>query len=798
MAAGRGSLVFAGLLVCGLAGVGFAQPVAPAKAPGGLPEGAVARLGKSRLRHADRATCAVFSPDGKSFITGGDDGCVRAWSVATGEQVNVLQKPGLTVAALQLTHGGSRLAVHFAGESVIRVLDPKSLAEVGTVPFVNRHRFAFSGDGKLLATSEIGGTAVVTEVERDLPKLELTGADVFDFRPDGKAIAVGDAQGNVTVRLVTGGKPVFAVKASGAVRGLTYSPDGKRLAVGWRSADGTVDAVRVYEGKDEKPVAEITGMNLPRAWLDDNLLALGNGTDAGVYDLRKKVWVGRIRGAAGEFAVSPDGTKLAATGNASLRVRLWDLTTGKQMHAENDSFPDPALMSGTPDGKSLFLLTPDSAYLWPVGADGAKLVGTLPGRAVAAATGGGTLIVATPDAVVVYTNFDPLKPLPAKPTSTLDASAGAKQVAVSPDGSMIAWALDGGKVTIADIADRKPRAELPITTTSVLALAFNPAGDGLAALGRDTFLRLWTLRDGEPKESWKARVGRGQRATIAFSPDGKFVAAASLAQVPVFDTATGDLAFKLDRHTEDGYAQHAAFSPDSRLLTFGSGGLYGRVEVWEVATRGLVRRFSTGYGGTSRLCVFPDGSRLASAGAEEAVTVWDLTYRAGKPAPKPDELLAAWNALASDDAAIGYPALKLLAAAGDRGTSVIARGTKDILATQRKINEWVEELGSQTFTIREVAAKELVAHGARARPAVTAATKSENPDIRDQAAAVLRKLDAKESITSEHGLSGDTLRLVRAVQALEDIGTAAAKACLGDIVPVGGAPATRRRPHSRG
>ena len=52
-----------------------------------------------------------------------------------------------------------------------------------------------------------------------------------------------------------------------------------------------------------------------------------------------------------------------------------------------------------------------------------------------------------------------------------------------------------------------------------------------------------------------------------------------------------------------------------------------------------------------------------SAGAEEVVTVWDLTFR-GKEAPAADELLAAWRDLDSPDASTGYPAVRTLAAGG--------------------------------------------------------------------------------------------------------------------------------------
>ena len=762
---------------------------------GGLPTGAVARLGQTRLRHADKPTCVVFSPDGKTFITGAgsEDSSIRVWSVATGEQLNILQKPGLGVSALKLTHGGKQLAVQFGTDNLVRFLDAETLRETPTTPFVARNHFAFSTDGTLAITSNLDGSAVITEVDSELPKLELTGADQFDFQPDGKAVAVGDTKGNVAIYRVTGGKKTLAVKHDGPIVGVAYSPDGKRLAVGSRDPD----VVRVYEpAKDkEKPVAEITGFNLPKSWVGNDALVLGNGTEAGVYNLAKKEWTGRVKGIAGEFAVSPDGTKLAATGSG-LRIRLYDLTTGKQMHAENDSFPDPSLLVGSADGKTLFLLTTDTAYLWPVGAESAKPAGTLPGRAVAAQAAGDKLIVATPDAVVLYDKFDPSKPLPEKPTHTFKDSAGARAVAVSANGTRVAWAMKDGKVLVTDPADKTGRRTLPMDSTTVLALGFNPAGDRLGTLARDPNLRVWDVSDEreQPKELWKARVQRGLKGVVAFSPDGKHVSAISTTQLIVFevnqkDPESVEPLHKFERYTDQGALQHGSFSPDGRYLIVGSIGAGGRVEVWELATRGLVRAFTTGYGGTSRMCVFPDGTRAASAGAEEAVTVWDLTFRSSKAAPKAEELTAAWADLESAESGVAYPAIKALAAGKNKGTEVMARGTKEMLETQRKIKDWVDDLGSETFSIREIASRELVAQGARALPAVTAASMSDDPEIRDRATEVLKKITALGASVPAHGLGGDSLRLVRAVQALEEIGTPEAKSLLESIVMIGGKPA---------
>ena len=378
------------------------------------------------------------------------------------------------------------------------------MREVGSVPFINRNRFELSADAKLIATSDTAGNLVVSEVEPDLPKLELTHADVFDFHPNGKALAIGSEGGTVAVHLVTGGKPTFKLAALGAVKGLSYSPDGKRLAVGTRDPDGT-ETIRVYADNGAEPVAEIPGMSAPLAWLNSTALAVGNGTSAGVYDLTKKAFTGLIKEAPGAVAVSPDGTKLVATGAGGLRVRLWDLPAGNQLHAENDSFPDPALMVGTDDG-ALFLLASDTAYLWRLGATGAKAVGTLPGRAVSAAVSQSALAVATPDAVCVYTNFDPRKPLDAKPAVVLEKSARAKLVTLAPDGQRLAWADQSGAITVTNPTGRE-RRRLPVVTTSILALQFSPDGSKLAQFGRDGFLRLWAVgeKSTDPREVWKVR-----------------------------------------------------------------------------------------------------------------------------------------------------------------------------------------------------------------------------------------------------------------------------------------------------
>src|SRR5213592_2179547 len=53
-----------------------------------LPDGAVARLGSIRLRHADHIVFVAVLPGGKSVLAaGGQDRTVRVWDLASGKEL---------------------------------------------------------------------------------------------------------------------------------------------------------------------------------------------------------------------------------------------------------------------------------------------------------------------------------------------------------------------------------------------------------------------------------------------------------------------------------------------------------------------------------------------------------------------------------------------------------------------------------------------------------------------------------------------------------------------------------------
>ena len=95
-----------------------------------LPANAMARIGTTRLRHADPVRRLVFSPDGKQLFSTGADKMVRIWDTATGREINSwslgelygedIAPDGQTVAAID-PKGGVTL-VSMTGREHARLL----------------------------------------------------------------------------------------------------------------------------------------------------------------------------------------------------------------------------------------------------------------------------------------------------------------------------------------------------------------------------------------------------------------------------------------------------------------------------------------------------------------------------------------------------------------------------------------------------------------------------------------------------------------------------------------------------
>ena len=131
-----------------------------------------------------------------------------------------------------------------------------------------------------------------------------------------------------------------------------------------------------------------------------------------------------------------------------------------------------------------------------------------------------------------------------------------------------------------------------------------------------------TLRDAATGDELFRLPGQpGGVSSVAFSPDGKRLAAASAGLIELWDLGSRAKVHALRAH--ESFVYDVAFSPDGRRLA--TGGYDGTIKLWDPATGEAVL---TLYGHTSKvagLAFSPDGKTLASASEDMSVRLWDPT-----------------------------------------------------------------------------------------------------------------------------------------------------------------------------
>jgi WD40 repeat protein len=113
--------------------------------------------------------------------------------------------------------------------------------------------------------------------------------------------------------------------------------------------------------------------------------------------------------------------------------------------------------------------------------------------------------------------------------------------------------------------------------------------------------------------------------SLAYSPEGKFLASGSFQEVALWDAKTGLLRSKLT-----GFADRVvalAFSGDGKFLATGGGAPTedGEIKVYDVATQKLVVDIKNGHSDTVFGVSFsPDGTKLATCAADKFVKVFEI------------------------------------------------------------------------------------------------------------------------------------------------------------------------------
>jgi hypothetical protein len=294
--------------------------------------------------------------------------------------------------------------------------------------------------------------------------------------------------------------------------------------------------------------------------------------------------------------------------------------------------------------------------------------------------------------------------------------------------------------------------------------------------------------------AWDVATGKERRSTLggeadvlqrfALSPDGRTLAHAGT----LVEMATGGGRGVLTDPIHTVYG--VTFSPDGRTLA--TGGEDGTVRLWDLPSGKQLGCFGKAIdpsqpGWVIAVAFSPDGRTLVSGGLDvtlggripSTARIWDVSRITGRQRQvagrSPAELEADWKDLAGDSVA-GYAALGRLVSSPAGAVAFLGKQLQGIKPVDpKRLARLLAALDSAKFAEREQATRELKALAEHAVPALrTALTGERSLESRRRLEALLDQLDSVS-------LSAETVRQIRAVEALECIGNPDARRLLAQL-----------------
>jgi WD40 repeat protein len=491
---------------------------------------------------------------------------------------------------------------------------------------------AFSPDGKRLAIGDADGVIHLRRVVDGKPLLTLKGHTSWtfslDWSPDGQTLASCSADHTVKLWDAHSGQCLAVFQGHAArIWSIAWSPDGQTLASG--SDDRTIRLWDIQEGQCkvlQGHVGPVRGV----AWSPDGrtLASCSHDSTICVWDVHSsqcsKVLLGHV-GQILSVSYAPDSGLSSSSANQTLAssgydhtVRLWDVCEGQCLKVLQGHVNEIWSITWSPDGQILASGGADhTVRLWEVseGRCFSLLRHITRLFSIRFSPDGQTLASGGYDQAVRLWDVHTGQCL----NGLYGHSSQLFSVSFSPNGQMLASGGGDQTVKLWNIQDGRCFNVLKGHSHWIFSVAWSPDSQQLAVSGQDCTVKVWNVREGCCLKVLPGHTG--QVWSVAWSPDGKTLASSSEDQtVRVWDAQNGQCLNILSGHTDEVWS--IAWSPDGQILA--SGCLDTAVNIWNLQT---VRCLKVLRGHTSWVCAVsfsPDGFTLASGSHDHTVRLWDV------------------------------------------------------------------------------------------------------------------------------------------------------------------------------
>lgn len=561
-------------------------------------------LVKALIGHVGAITRAAFSRNGTMIVTGDASGGLRIWHGDSGALIRTLRPHDQMVTSLEFSRDGSRL-LSASWDLTARIDDPLGVERSIVLSGHSNHVWAahFSKDEQTVVTGAEDGLRFFSAVDGHLilENRNIRGVMSATYSPAGDGVITTDRGGNLILwDAQTGALQYQRSNLNVAcVDCAAFSPDGNRIAA------GTKGGLTIFETRTGNVIARTRSIDISPAQHvrftpngeyvfseAENFSARIDGASDGLNF--------EIFGAHADFVdsaeVSADGQTFA-TGSRDGTVKLWH----SYPVAGSSYVPFPWLTwaSFSPDGNSI--------------AVGEQSGGTSGGLGIE----GGLAFYNSIDhsyKQLLPHHHDYIRLGAFSPKGTRLVTVSQGDGAFRSDGRQL---LEPPMVMLWDASKRELIARLDGHTDRVNTVTFSADGKKLLTTCSDGDVRVWDAATGALLFTLSGHSGVVNGA--AFSPDDSRIITVSSDRTARLWSIEGKLIKVLEAHNNA--IRHVAFSSDGSLVATGSDDF--TVRVWH-AVDGTAVGTLGGHGGTISALFFPSNDRIISASADGTVRLWNI------------------------------------------------------------------------------------------------------------------------------------------------------------------------------
>jgi WD40 repeat protein len=275
-------------------------------------------------------------------------------------------------------------------------------------------------------------------------------------------------------------------------------------------------------------------------------------------------------------AFSPDG-KYALSGSEDQTLKLWDISSGKEIRNFTGHSRSVYSVAFSPDGKYALSGSWDGTLkLWNISS----------GKEIRSFT---------------------------------EDSDFVNSVAFSPDGKY-ALSGSGDNTKLWEISSGKEIRRFTGHSDSVQSVAFSPDGKYALSGSGDNTLKLWEISSG--KEIRRLTGHFDSVHSVAFSPDGKYALSGSCDKtLKLWEISSGKEIRSFTGHSRSVYS--VAFSPDGKYALSGSGDK--TLKLWEISSGKEIKSFTGHSDFVNSVAFSPDGKYALSGSEDKTLKLWEIT-----------------------------------------------------------------------------------------------------------------------------------------------------------------------------